>query len=166
MHSVLVLRHAKSDWSHASEEPDLVRPLSPRGRRSADAIGRFIADSGNVPDGALRSPAARVVETLDRAMEAGKWRCAVRESDRLYGFGIDALVSEIRGENDGTGVLLVVGHEPTCSEAVAALIGGGQVLMPTAAVARVDFAEEHWADVVAGTGVLRWLVTPRLLGTG
>ena len=118
-----------------------------------------------MPDGAICSPAVRVVETLERAMVAGKWECAVRESDRLYACGFDALVSEIRLEADATDVLLVVGHEPTCSEAVAHLIGGGQVRMATGALARVDF-DMSWFDLDAGTGVLRWLVTPRLLGTG
>lgn len=164
--TVLVLRHAKSDWSHGRDEPDLARPLSGRGRRSADAVGRFIAESGSIPDGAIRSPAERVVETLARAMAAGKWRCAVRESDRLYGLGFDALVGEIRIEADPTGVLLVVGHEPTCSVAIAHLIGGGQVVMPTAALACLDFQVAHWSDVAAGTGALRWLVTPRLIGAG
>jgi phosphohistidine phosphatase len=163
--TVLVLRHAKSDWSHGPDEPDLARPLSSRGRRSADAIGRFIAESDNAPDAAVRSPAKRVGETLARAMEAGKWRCPVRESDQLYGCGVDAIVGEIRAENDSTGVLLVVGHEPNCSETVAHLIGGGQVLMPTAALACVDFDVERWSDLQPGSGLLRWLVTPRLLGT-
>jgi phosphohistidine phosphatase len=165
MRTVLVLRHAKSDWSAGPGASDLARPLSARGRRSADAIGRFIAETANVPDGVVRSPARRVVETLERAMAAGRWRCAVRESDRLYGYGFDVLVGEIRLEADSTNTLLVVGHEPTCSEAVARLIGGGQVLMPTAALARVDFDAERWYDIAAGEGTLRWLVTPRLLGT-
>ncbi len=166
MRTVLVLRHAKSDWSHGPREPDLDRPLSGRGRRSADAIGRFIAESDNIPDRVVHSPARRVIETLTRAMEAGKWRCAVRESDRLYGFGVDAIVSEIRAENDSTGVLLLVGHEPMCSELVAQLIGGGQVVMPTAALARVEIDVERWSDLTSGMGLLLWLVTPRLLGTG
>jgi len=118
-----------------------------------------------VPDGAVCSPAVRVIETIERAMAAGKWECAVRESDRLYAYGFDALVSEVRLEPDATGVLLVVGHEPTCSEAVAHLIGGGQVRMATGALARVDF-DMSWCELDAGTGELRWLVTPRLLGTG
>ena len=165
MRTVLILRHAKSDWSAGPDASDLARPLSARGRRSADAIGRFIAETANIPDAVVRSPARRVVETLERAMAAGKWRCAVREADRLYGYGSEALVDEIRLEADLTNTVLVVGHEPTCSEAVSRLIGGGQVLMPTAALARVDFDAERWGDVAAGEGTLRWLVTPRLFGT-
>ncbi|MGD0743424.1 MAG: histidine phosphatase family protein [Acidimicrobiales bacterium] len=164
MHTLLVLRHAKSDWSHGTNVSDLSRPLSVRGRRNADAIGRFVAETANVPDGVIRSPARRAAETLDRAMAAGKWRCAVRQSDQLYGFGLDALVGEIRLESDSTKVLLVVGHEPTCSEAVAHLIGGGQVFMPTAAMARIDFDAERWFEVTAGEGALRWLITPSLIG--
>ena len=58
---------------------------------------------------------------------------------------------------------MVVGHEPTCSETVSFLIGGGLVRMPTAALARVDSLVEAWGEVGPGTGVLSWLVVPRLI---
>jgi hypothetical protein len=48
---------------------------------------------------------------------------------------------------------------------VAQLIGGGHIVMPTAALARVDFDAERWSGVAPGGGVLRWLVTPRLVAT-
>ena len=77
---------------------------------------------------------------------------------------MSGLLGEIHTEPSTTGVLLVVGHEPTWSDAITAFIGGGTVRFPTAAVARVDFDVERWADVRAGTGELAWIVPPRLLG--
>ena len=59
---------------------------------------------------------------------------------------------------------MVVGHEPTCSEIVRFLIGGGLVRMPTAALARIDLRVDEWGQVSAGTGVLSWLVVPRVIG--
>jgi hypothetical protein len=36
--------------------------------------------------------------------------------------------------------------------------------MPTAALARVDLQVEEWGAVSAGSGVLSWLVVPRVIG--
>ena len=60
----------------------------------------------------------------------------------------------------GRGRVLVVGHEPTWSMTVETLIGGGAIAMVTAAVACVETA----AGPVPGTGMLRWMLHPRLLG--
>ena len=88
----------------------------------------------------------------------------MRESVALYDEGVEGLLAEVRREPESTRLLMVVGHEPTCSEAVKFLIGGGVVRMPTAALARIDFLVAEWGEVSAGTGVLSWLVTPRVIG--
>jgi len=47
---------------------------------------------------------------------------------------------------------------------VSLLIGGGLVRMPTAALARIDLLVDEWSEVGPGTGVLSWLVVPRVIG--
>jgi phosphohistidine phosphatase len=159
--TLILLRHAKSDW-HGGD-PDRDRPLSPRGRRAAATIGRFLARLGELPDAALTSPATRARETLRLAMDAGGWTCPTRESERLYHDGVDGLLAEVNTEASSTRLLLAVGHEPTWSEAVAVLTGGTEVRMPTAAAACIDFGDTPWSQVGGGSGVLGWLVTPRLI---
>jgi phosphohistidine phosphatase len=160
--SLILLRHAKSDWD-ADYGDDRERPLARRGRKAAKRMGRFLVDAGQVPDAAVTSPAVRAADTLRVAMQAGGWTCPVRTAPALYGGGVSGLLAEIRQEPAATGVLLAVGHEPTWSDAVAALIGGGRVRVPTAALARIDFEVERWSDVQPVTGVLTWMVPPRLL---
>jgi phosphohistidine phosphatase len=159
--SLLVLRHAKSDWSE--NEPDRDRPLAARGRRASAAIGRFIARVGELPDAAITSPATRAKETLRLVMEASNWTCPVRECDGLYGRGPDELLTELRAQPSSVELLLAVGHEPTWSEAVALLTGGSEVHMPTGAMARIDFGDLDWSAVGPGAGLLAWLVTPRIV---
>jgi phosphohistidine phosphatase len=163
MRGLLLLRHAKSDW-HADYGDDRARPLNRRGQKAAKAIGRFLTQSDQLPDAAVTSPAVRAADTLRLAMEAGGLDCPVRTASGLYGAGVSGLVAEIRKEPIATEVLLAVGHEPTWSEAATAFIGGGHLRFPTAALARIDFDVERWKDVAPDTGVLAWLVTPRILG--
>ena len=160
---LLVFRHTKSDWSADPAGEDIDRPLAKRGKKAAEVIGRFIASSGNVPDQAIHSPAWRVAETLERATKAGDWQCPIRVASSLYGGGIARIIGEVRAEPDSTEVLLVVGHEPDCSELVSTVIGGGSARMPTGALARIDCDVARWSELGAGSGTLAFLVTPRLL---
>jgi phosphohistidine phosphatase len=163
MPALIFFRHGKSDWDADVPGGDRARPLARRGRKAAKAMGRFVARAGQVPDGAITSPAVRAADTLRLAMEAGGWMCPTRTASPLYGGGVPGLLSEVRKEPDTTALLLVTGHEPTWSDAVSELIGGGRIRVPTAALVRVNFDVDRWADVGPGTGELAWSVVPRLL---
>jgi phosphohistidine phosphatase len=160
---LIFFRHGKSDWDADVPGGDAARPLARRGRKAAKAMGRFLARTGQAPDAAITSPAVRAADTLRLAMDAGGWSCPTRTAAALYGGGVPGLLSEVRQEPDTTALLLVAGHEPTWSEAVSALIGGGRVSVPTAALVRVNLDVDRWAEVGPGTGELVWSLVPRLL---
>jgi phosphohistidine phosphatase len=160
---LMVLRHAKSDWG-APFASDAQRPLAPRGERAARSVGRFLAATGRVPDAVITSPAVRARTTVELAAEAGEWSCPVRVSETLYGGSVAAILDEVRQQPVAHARVLIAGHEPTWSTLVATLIGGGEVRMPTAAVACIGFEQEAWTAIASGAGTLRWLVPPRLLG--
>ena len=60
---LLVYRHAKSDWN-ADYKDDFYRPLSTRGRKSAEVMGKLLSKSKQVPDLIITSAAVRAKETL------------------------------------------------------------------------------------------------------
>jgi len=163
MPALVLLRHGKSDWKADDEGDDRRRPLARRGEKAARTMGKFLAGAGVVPDAAIVSPAGRAEVTLQLAMAAGNWTCPVRSVEALYSGGVSGLLSEVRKESAATGVLLAVGHEPTCSDAAALLIGGGRLRFPTAALARIEFEVDRWEEIGPGTGVLTWSVVPRIL---
>jgi phosphohistidine phosphatase len=163
MPGLILFRHGKSDWDADYPGGDAARPLARRGTKAAKTMGRFLARADQVPDAAVTSPAVRARDTLRLAMDGGDWTCPARTAPSLYGGDVSDLLAEVRSEPATTGLLLAVGHEPTWSEAVSALIGGGQVRLPTAAMARIDFDADRWDEVEPGTGLLAWSVVPRLL---
>jgi len=162
MKSLYLLRHAKSDWS-TDYSSDHQRPLAKRGRRAAATIGRFLSDVEQKPDAIVTSTAVRARTTVELAAEAGGWACTVRPEPDLYGASMAELMVAIRAAPVDAKRLLLAGHEPTFSGAVAHLIGGGTVRMVTAALARIDLPVEHWEQSDLGIGTLIWLVTPKLL---
>lgn len=161
MRSLLMLRHAKSDWHVDYGGEDRLRPLAPRGRRAARTMGRFLATARQVPQRALVSPAVRARETLELAIRAGRWDCDVVTAEELYG-GVDDVLDAIRRDGGDAGVLMIVGHEPTWSATASRLACGAAFRLPTASVLRLDFAVGGWADV-EGNGTVQWLVAPRLV---
>ena len=62
MKCLYLLRHAKSGWDNA-DTSDFERPLSKRGNRNAEAMGRALADRGIRPDAVFSSSSARTRET-------------------------------------------------------------------------------------------------------
>jgi phosphohistidine phosphatase len=160
--SLILFRHAKSDWGADSTGDDSLRPLSERGRRAARTMGRFLTSARQVPDLAMTSPAVRAEQTLRLAMEAGAWECPVRVRPALYG-EVGDLMGEIRNVPVDTRSLLLVGHEPTWSAAARLLTGAGQIRFPTAAMLRLDFELDRWCEIDAGIARIDWLVVPRLL---
>ena len=69
MRTLLLLRHAKSDWD-ASYADDHERPLAKRGKKAAALIGRHLAATGQVPDRVVSSTAVRAADTVRRAMRS------------------------------------------------------------------------------------------------
>lgn len=136
---------------------DRSRPLTGRGERSAYAIGRAIAEFGATPDLILTSPARRAADTASLARDGGGWSASIIAVEDFYGTGVTT-VFEALSDHTAVDRILAVGHEPTWSATVSALIGGGAVHMVTAAVACVETA----LPASPGSGWLRWMLHPRL----
>ena len=118
MKMVLLLRHGKSDWS--TEVDDRDRPLAKRGRKAARAMGEFLtrARPDARRDRGVASP--RAADTAALAAAAGGWQSPVRTNELLYGVYVFGMLAVARAEPDEVERLMIVGHEPASSEAVAA----------------------------------------------
>lgn len=118
MNSLVVVRHAKSDWPPGVADMD--RPLADRGRRDAPLIGRWI--SGNVagPHRVLVSPAARTRQTWGLMCESLP-DADVYIEPALYEAPWTALLRIVREHIGAPGSVVVVGHNPGSQDLVAAL---------------------------------------------
>jgi phosphohistidine phosphatase len=165
MAELILLRHGKSDWSTGHGD-DAGRPLSARGRQAAIVMGRVLSAAGHEPDFVLTSPAARAYSTAEMAASGGGWQAAVHVVDELYGSGPMAVLAAIRSVPAPSNRLMVVGHEPTWSETVRILIGGGDVRMATGTAAGLEVLVHSWEAIGPGTCRLSWLLPPRLFTDG
>ena len=149
---LILLRHAKSDWS--GDEPDHDRPLANRGRRQAPEAGRWLADHVPHIDLAVVSTAVRARQTWELASASLDEPPSTRLEERLYAASAMEL-REVVGElpDDATTVVLV-GHNPGIEE-LASSLTGEQVSMPTSAIAVIELhgpwrsADTGRADLLA-----------------
>lgn len=164
MKRLLLLRHAKSDWDSGAAT-DHERPLASRGRKAAKAMGRFMAQSGIIPDYAVTSSAVRARTTLELAMTAGEWACPVNETSELYHAGVDDVLAVVSESADSDNTVLVVGHQPTWGGVVERLTGAS-TRMATGTLVGIDFGMDSWSWLRPGSGELAFIIPPRLLTDG
>jgi phosphohistidine phosphatase SixA len=125
---LFLVRHAHAEPG----EPDELRPLSPRGRSEAAALGARLAAHPTPPELILTSPLRRACETAEAIAEHVP--AEVRIDERLApGATADAVRELLAGLE---GPVAAVGHQPDCSE-IARELTGSDPGFPTAGVAEI-----------------------------
>lgn len=162
-----LVRHAKAEAD--SEGEDTARALTSRGRRDAAAVGRWLVSEELVPDLVVCSDAVRAQETWTAASSELDDPPPVRVEPALYESTVARLTDVVCGTAPAVQTLVVVGHDPTVSEAASALAGAGsdgpallavRAGMATSGVAVLEVPGE-WDEVAAGSAVLVRYAAPR-----
>ncbi|WP_217180660.1 histidine phosphatase family protein [Streptomyces sp. AC495_CC817] len=157
MKTLLLARHAKSDWGVPGLS-DHDRPLNSRGRRDAPVMARRLVDEGVVLDRIVSSSATRARATAEEyAAAAG---LGVVEEPLLYAATARTILAIAAALPDECEAAMLVGHNPGMSEAVWELTGADAAL-PTCAVAECAVDIGSWAELIEGSGRLLRLRTPR-----
>jgi phosphohistidine phosphatase len=125
---IWLLRHG--DAEDGSGKPDAERELTEKGERQSRNAGKALKELGVVLDVCLASPKVRARQTAELACEPLGTR--IEEDDRLAGGDFDPL--ELAA---GRGEVMLVGHEPDFSSAIA-LATGSRVRMRKGGIAAID----------------------------
>jgi len=167
MKTLLVLRHAKASQD-ASFAVDFDRPLKPRGRNQAVALGRMLQERNLAVDAIVASPAVRVVETISGVLEGAGLRIEPAYDRRLYSAAPKTLIEVIHETGDKVERLLIVGHNPGLQQLLLDLAevdreglrGEIAFAYPTATLAELRLSVDRWQDVAGGGGRIVSLFRP------
>ncbi|MBI3206107.1 MAG: histidine phosphatase family protein [Myxococcales bacterium] len=159
MKTLLLMRHAKSDWDDAGT-PDHDRPLNARGERTAPQMAALLVSEHVPPDLILSSTALRARATALAVAEATGWKPELCLRHELYLAAPSRIVQAIVRAPSGVDCLLVVGHNPGMEELVSDLATTRQS-MPTAAVARFAIPVDDWAAFAGARAELVQVWRPR-----
>ncbi len=124
MHTLILLRHAKSSW-HDPALPDQDRPLNSRGVAVAPVMGRAMAKHGLDPDLVLCSPARRTRDTLALVMPELKTEPKIVYEDALYHATSAEMLTVLQKVAPAASQVLMVGHNPELQRFALDLIGSG-----------------------------------------
>jgi phosphohistidine phosphatase len=149
--TLILLRHAKSDWSDSV--PDIDRPLAERGRAQAPLAGRWLAGHADRIDLAVVSPAKRAHETWDIVSAQLEPAPPVRFDVRVYAASAGRLLDVVRDVSDDVRTVLVVGHNPGMEE-LASLLADEDVIMRTAGIAVIG-VNGPWSELDPASAALR-----------
>jgi phosphohistidine phosphatase len=162
MKTLLLLRHAKSNWS----EPQLAdhdRPLNERGRRDATRMGRLLRELQLVPNLILSSTATRARKTAKKAARHCGFEGSLQLEPSLYTEDAAAGLSILRAVPDEVDRVVLVAHNPALEHLLKMLTGRVE-RMSTATLARIDLACPRWRDLAPGDHGLVGIWRPRELG--
>jgi phosphohistidine phosphatase len=131
-HTLILLRHGKSDWSGGEE--DRHRPLAKRGRRQVPETGRWLDENAGPIDLAVVSPAERARSTWELASAELAVPPPTQVDERVYAASGAGLLDVVRELPDDLGTVVLVGHNPGLED-LASTLAGRWVHLPTSALA-------------------------------
>ena len=125
---IWLLRHGDAEAGEG--KPDAARDLTDKGERQSRDAGEALKSLGVELDVCLTSPKVRARRTAELACDA--LGTPIEEDNRLAGGDFDPV--EVAA---GRGDVMLVGHEPDFSQAVA-LATGSRVKMKKGGIAAID----------------------------
>jgi phosphohistidine phosphatase len=155
---VYIVRHGIAEDYHP--RGDAARELTEAGRTKARKVFQFVGKTIK-PEVLLTSPLVRAVQTAELAADVFGMKRQVEKSNALLpGSGSDDVITELIARNEDAVVLF--GHNPHLSRLVSDIIsrGGADIQLKKASVTALEFE----GNPGEGRGLLKWMVTPGLLG--
>ena len=144
-HQLIIMRHAKSDWSEENR-PDLDRPLTARGEKTAKLMGKWLKHNQYRIDRIICSPALRAKQTCQLvAEELGISQNNVLWETEIYDAPLNNLLSIVNQYSKGAHTLFIIGHNPGLDQLLCYLsrdpppVNNAGKLLTTAAIAVLDY---------------------------
>ena len=163
MKSIILFRHGKSNWN-APYDSDHDRPLSKRGIHAAMKMGKFLAESDQIPQLVISSTAVRARTTAELAMKSASWRSQFTLERGIYGGSPDFLLELVHAQDEDIDCICLVGHEPNFSSFISKATQEDYLNFTTANMAKINFEVKNWLQVQFGKGSLEWHQQPKRLG--
>jgi phosphohistidine phosphatase len=159
MKTLIVLRHAQAE--HPSDLQDHERPLTKKGEREAQRMGRLLR--GLHPELVLCSTALRARSTTEEALRAAQLSPSVEQLDQLYDSDVAQHLDALCRVDGSIERLTIVGHNPTLEGLVSQLVSR-PIVMRTGALAVVAIPAQNWQAVATSLpGALVGLFDPAML---
>lgn len=150
MKELVLVRHAKSDWTKESIH-DIDRPLGERGYEDAYILSKWFKEEMGLPDLIISSPATRALNTaFIFARTFGFKEKDVVLDDTLYESFVKSYLKCISQVDNKVNRLMVFGHNPmlteVCNELNKDLLFDN---IPTCGIVKIGFEFKDWKEILS-----------------
>lgn len=142
MKKLILVRHAKSDWSQNVSDFD--RPLNHRGHKDAPKMAKFLSDQKIEIQQLISSPAKRAFTTCQYFAEVYNTATIVKE-ENLYEPSSRDFLKTILGVNDESETVALFSHNFGISD-FASLLTQNRIQFPTCGVAIFEINCSYWSE--------------------
>lgn len=161
LRELMLLRHAKSDWKEP-DLPDMERPISDKGKKSACKISNWLTQNNVLPDLVWVSPAKRAQQTLKR-LNLPK-DVPVETQELLYLADTAQLKSLLSNIPEQFERVMLIGHNPGFEKLMRQLMASDELnkpeLFPTATLAHFILPTQ-WQNLSTGDAKLINFIRPK-----
>ena len=149
MKQLLIIRHAKSDWSNPLHS-DFERTLNDRGNKDAPMMAKRIKDKKIVINQFVSSTATRALTTATYFAKAyNKKEKDILKIDELYHASTKIFYTTIDELNDEFDSVAIFSHNPGITDFVNSLTKTRIDNMPTCSIFAIKVEVENWASFSA-----------------
>ncbi len=156
MKTLLLIRHAKSDWPENMKDFD--RPLAEKGFNDAEKMANFLFNENISIDKMITSPALRAKTTC--SIFAEKYQMNVCEDAELYHAQNSEFINAISKADEKANSLAIFSHNDGISDFASSLCGD-DLQLKTCAVAIFELKSETWANFRKNSIVLKDYFSPK-----
>lgn len=171
MRTLYLCRHGKSSWADPGMQ-DFDRPLNSRGMHDAPIMASRFMERGEPLELMVSSTANRALSTARAFADA--MGAATRErfdtrapmpqlllQPRLYHADVRTILEIVNALPDDAQHVMLFGHNPGFTEAVAFFSSDDIGNLPTCGMVRIDFPCDSWAQASRDYGMLQWRDQPK-----
>jgi phosphohistidine phosphatase len=144
--TLLLIRHAKSDWGDASLS-DFDRPLNQRGKNDAPVMAHRLLDKKIKIDQFISSPAKRARRTAAVFAEAYKKKKEdIELKEELYGAGEEVFFKVITEADNKSESIAIFSHNPGITDFANLLTDARIDNIPTCGIFAIQIDCKKWSE--------------------
>ncbi|MFN8310311.1 MAG: hypothetical protein U0T73_10155 [Chitinophagales bacterium] len=162
MKTLVLLRHIKS--GKLTPVPDFERTIVEERRPDMNKVTAALRNTKFSPERILSSPSVRTRQTAEAfCTEYGLNSEQVTYIDNLYEASLEDIVEALKTLPDSVNNVVIVGHNPSITEAANRLSNARVDNVPTCGVVGIHFDGNSWKEALSQRGQLIFFFAPKLL---
>ena len=161
MRELILIRHAKSDWSNPLLD-DFERPLNKRGSKNAPFMAKILKKEIQKPDLIISSPSFRTKLTLEYFLKEFEYKGEVIFEKSIYEAPFENLLKAIKNVDDKYKTIFLIGHNPGLNDLANFLLGSFEDNIPTSGVLKIDFNTNSWKNISKDNSKLIFFKYPKM----